>query len=72
MLLRKGINSDSYFKNETDDDEYLFNIYYKTNNNTNQIPDNLCNEIEEITSVTRNLSEKIVKRTSRYDKYMIK
>ena len=27
----KGGNSDSFFKNETDDDEFLFNIYDKTN-----------------------------------------
>ena len=56
ILLRKGGNSDSYFKNETDDDEYLFNIYDKTNKTTNQRADNLCNEAEETTNVTQTRS----------------
>ena len=62
IILRKGGNSDSCFKNETDEDEYLFNIYVKTNKTTNQTPDNLCNEVEETTNVTRNCSGRIVKR----------
>ena len=56
ILLRKGGNSDSYFKNETDNDEYLFSIYDKTNKTTNQTPDNLCNEVVEATNVTRTRS----------------
>ena len=35
ILFRKEGNSDSFFKNETDDNEYLFNIYDKTNKTTN-------------------------------------
>ena len=31
ILLRKRGNSDSYFKSETDDEVYLFNISDKTN-----------------------------------------
>ena len=52
ILLIKGGNISSYFKNETDDDEYLFNINDKTNKATNQTPDNLCNEDEETTNIT--------------------
>ena len=59
LLLRKGRNSDSYFKNEADD-EYLFNIYDKTNKTINQTPDNLCNEVEETTNVTQTCLGRIV------------
>ena len=72
ILLSNGGNSDSYFKNETDDDEYLFNIYDKTNKTTNETPDNLCNEVEKATNVTRTRSGRIVKRSSRYDDYVMK
>ena len=37
ILLWKGRNSNSYFKNETDDNEDLFNFIDKRNNTTNQI-----------------------------------
>ena len=56
ILLCKGGNSDSYFKNQTDDDDYLFNIYDKTNRTFNQVPDNLCNEVEKATNVTQTCS----------------
>ena len=72
IVFRKGGNSHSYFKTETDEDEYLFDIYDKTNKTTNQTPDNLCNEVEEKTNVTRNRSGRIVKRPSRYDDDVIK
>ena len=72
ILLRKGKNNDSYFKNETDDDEYLFNICDKTNKTTNQTPDNLHNEVEVPTNVTQTHSGRIVKRPSRYDDYVMK
>ena len=72
VLLWKGGNSDSFFKNETDDDEYLFNIYKETNKTTNQTPDNLCNEVEEATNVARTRSGRIVQRPSRYDDYVMK
>ena len=71
-MLRKGGNSDRYFKNETDDDEYLLNIYDKTDKTTNQTPDNLCNEVEETTNVKRTRSGRIVKIPSRYDNYAMK
>ena len=71
-MLRKGGNSDRYFKNETDDDEYLLNIYDKTDKTTNQTPDNLCNEVEETTNVKRTRSGRIVKIPSRYDNYVMK
>ena len=57
----------SYFKNKTDDDEYLFNIYDKTKKTTNQAPADLCNEVEETTNVTQTCSGRIVKIPSRYD-----
>ena len=57
----------SYFKNKTDDNEYLFNIYDKTNKTTTQTPDDLCNEVEETTNVTQTCSGRIVKIPSRYD-----
>ena len=56
-----------FLKNETDDDEYLFNIYDKTNKPTNHTRDNLCNKIQETTNVTGTHSGRIVKRPSRYD-----
>ena len=52
ILLRKGGNWDSYFINETDDDEYLLNICDKTNNTAKQIPYDLFNEVEETMNVT--------------------
>ena len=58
--------------NESDDDEYLFNIYGNTNKPTNHIPDNLCNETEETENVTQNHSGGINKRLSRYDDYVMK
>ena len=71
-MLRKGGNSDRYFKNETENDEYLLNIYDKTDKTTNQTPDNLCNEVEETTNVKRTRSGRIVKIPSRYDNYAMK
>ena len=71
-MLRKGGNSDRYFKNETEDDEYLLNIYDKTDKTTNQTPNNLCNEVEETTNVKRTRSGRIVKIPSRYDNYVMK
>ena len=59
-------------KNQTDDDDYLFNIYDKTNKTFNQVPDNLCNEVEKATNVTRTCSGRIVKRPSRCDDYIMK
>ena len=58
-------------KNETDDDEDLFNSYDKINNTTNQRPDNLCNEVEETINITGTRSERIVKRPFRYDDYIM-
>ena len=71
-MLRKGGNSDRYFKNETEDDEYLLNIYDKTDKTTNQTPNNICNEVEETTNVKRTRSGRIVKIPSRYDNYVMK
>ena len=59
--LEKRGNSNSYFKNETDDDQHLFDIYDERNNTTNQKPHNLCNEVEETTNVTRTLSEELLR-----------
>ena len=59
-------------KNETDDDEYLFNIYDKTNNTTKWASDNLCNEVEETTNVKWTHSGRIIKRSSRYDDFVMK
>ena len=72
ILLSKGGNSDSYFKNETNDEVYLFNIYDKTNKTTNQTPDNLCNKVEKATYVMQTCSGRFVKRPSRYDDYVMK
>ena len=52
-------------------DQYLFNVFDKTNNTTNQTPYNLCNEVQETTNVTQTRSGRI-KRPSRYDDYVIK
>ena len=59
------------FKNETDDYEYLFNTYDKINKIINQRPDDLCKEVEETTNITRTRSEKIGKRSFRYDDYVM-
>ena len=72
ILLKKRGNSDSYFKIETDDDEYLFNIYGRTSKTTNQTVDNLCNEVEGTINVRQTRSGRIVKIPSRYDDYVIK
>ena len=66
-FLRRGGNSDSCFKNETDYNEYLPDIYNKPNNTTNQTPDTLCNEVEETTNIIQTCSVRILKRPSRYE-----
>ena len=67
LSLNDMESPNSYFKNKTDDNEYLFNIYDKTNKTTTQTPDDLCNEVEETTNVTQTCSRRIVKIPSRYD-----
>ena len=60
--LEKGEIVIVFLINESDDDDYLFNIYDNTNKPTNHIPNNLCNETEETENVTQTHSGGINKR----------